>query len=278
MSSGANYFKIGTFVLLAFTFIAIGMIALGAGTLFRKSIPMETYFNESVQGLDVGSAVKYRGVQIGRVEEIDFVQSVYKSDPTDIDFLKYSGYIIVRVALDPATFGGRPMSSVRPIIARMAKKGLRVRLASQGLTGTAYLEADYLSPTHYPALEIDWVPTSAIYVPSAPSTINRFAMYAEEVLRKLERTDIDKIGASLDELLITLRKSLDEDISPTFAQLSRALQRTEGILASQEQTIEETLGNLRVISENFKDVSRDAKKYPSHILFGKPPPKIEPGK
>ena len=42
-------------------------------------------------------------------------------------------------------------------------RGFRVRLASQGLTGVAYLEADYLDPERNPPLEIDWnlsTPTS----------------------------------------------------------------------------------------------------------------------
>ena len=48
------------------------MLALGAGNVFKRTVTIETYFDESVQGLDVGSAVKYRGVQIGRVTRIGF--------------------------------------------------------------------------------------------------------------------------------------------------------------------------------------------------------------
>ena len=49
------------------------------------------------------------------------------------------------------------------------EKGLRVRLAPQGITGTSYLEIDYVDPAQ-PLLPIDWTPDN-VYIPSAPSTV-----------------------------------------------------------------------------------------------------------
>ena len=49
------------------------------------------------------------------------------------------------------------------------ERGLRVRLAPQGITGTSYLEIDYVDPPP-PMLPIDWTPDN-VYIPSAPSTV-----------------------------------------------------------------------------------------------------------
>ena len=38
---------------------------------------METYIEESVQGLDIGSPMKFRGVLVGKVEEITLTSAVY---------------------------------------------------------------------------------------------------------------------------------------------------------------------------------------------------------
>ena len=65
MSNQANYYKIGLFVVLGVAIAIVSVVILGAGSIFEKSIVMETYIDGSVQGLDVGSAVKFRGVQIG---------------------------------------------------------------------------------------------------------------------------------------------------------------------------------------------------------------------
>ncbi len=51
------------------------------------------------------------------------------------------------------------------------ERGLRVRLAPQGITGTSYLEIDYVDPPP-PLLPIDWTPDN-VYIPSAPSTVTR---------------------------------------------------------------------------------------------------------
>ena len=80
MSQKANYFRLGIFIIAASAILVAIILALGAGTAFKRTVTIETYFDESVQGLDVGSAVKYRGVQIGRVTRIGFTATQYQSD------------------------------------------------------------------------------------------------------------------------------------------------------------------------------------------------------
>jgi ABC-type transporter Mla subunit MlaD len=95
MTWNANYFKLGLFVILAFCLGAGFLIMFGAGELFKKELFAETCFDESVQGLDVGSEVKYKGVQIGTVKSITTPARVYGAQ---------SSYVLVIFALDPAAF------------------------------------------------------------------------------------------------------------------------------------------------------------------------------
>jgi len=70
MARKTSRFMIGLFVTIG---ILIGMVAvvwLGASKYFEKGATYVTYFDESVQGLQLDSAVKYRGVEAGRVEKI----------------------------------------------------------------------------------------------------------------------------------------------------------------------------------------------------------------
>src|SRR4030043_19418 len=70
MARKTSKFMIGLFVTIG---ILIGMVAvvwLGASKYFEKGATYVTYFDESVQGLQLDSAVKYRGVEVGRVEKI----------------------------------------------------------------------------------------------------------------------------------------------------------------------------------------------------------------
>ena len=62
---------VGIFVLLGFALATGSIIWLGMSNYFEKGLYYVAYFDESVQGLDKDSPVKYRGVSIGRVESIN---------------------------------------------------------------------------------------------------------------------------------------------------------------------------------------------------------------
>src|SRR5207237_366883 len=66
VATEAHKFQVGVFVIVV-TGIAIAtVIWLGASRFFEQTKPFVTYFSESVQGLEPGSALKYRGVPSGR--------------------------------------------------------------------------------------------------------------------------------------------------------------------------------------------------------------------
>ena len=75
MSQRANYFKLGLFVIGAVVAGILVLLIIGSGRLFERRLIVETYFKESVQGLDIGSKLKYRGVTIGVVTKITFTYS-----------------------------------------------------------------------------------------------------------------------------------------------------------------------------------------------------------
>src|SRR5215471_13762638 len=129
MSARANFFKIGLFVIGATVALVILLVLLGAGKLFQSKIVMETYFNESVQGLEVGSKVKYRGVIVGEVKSIGFTYTRYQLD-------KRLRYVMVEATILPRLIGGRTSAGdlTRPdALKAEIEKGLRVRLAPQGI-------------------------------------------------------------------------------------------------------------------------------------------------
>ena len=122
------------------------------------------------------------------------------------------------------------------------ERGLRVRVAPQGLTGTAYLEMNYLDPGRYPPLPLDWTPEYA-YVPSAPGAIARLEESFESVSRtlsKLENARIDQIANNLDELLVIARDTLSK------ARVSEMSEQAVALLAEVRETnrrLSEILGD-----------------------------------
>ncbi len=327
MSERANYFKIGMFVLCGAVIAVVGLLALGAGSLLQKKFFAESYFEESVQGLDIGSPIKFRGVQIGRVETITLVGAEYSTDKR---------YVLVRFSLYRDAIGALSQAAVQRFVDSEVEKGLRVRLAFQGVTGAAYLEADYLEAERAPWLSIDWQPNYP-FLPSAPSTITRYSEAIDKILKNIEHIDIQAIGAGLEkaltamngfmenaqvgeigqqtvQLLTELRatnqrleqmvtraetpidhilqelpttvqnlnrltaqlNALAGDLPENIAPLGSTLRRLNGLLAAEQQTIEETLDNIQQVSENLRDMTDDARRYPAQMLLGAPPPPVEP--
>jgi phospholipid/cholesterol/gamma-HCH transport system substrate-binding protein len=65
ISSKTSKFLIGLFV-IGGTLIGVGAVVwIGASKYFQKGATYVTFFDESVQGLQVDSSVKYRGVDVG---------------------------------------------------------------------------------------------------------------------------------------------------------------------------------------------------------------------
>ena len=67
MAAPTNHYKLGLFVIASFIAALSAAILLGAASMQKKTVKYHSYFNESVQGLDLGSPVKFRGVTIGNV-------------------------------------------------------------------------------------------------------------------------------------------------------------------------------------------------------------------
>src|SRR5438445_2517394 len=207
MSAKANYFKLGLFVIGAPVALVLLLVILGSGKWFQSKTVVETYFNESVQGLDVGSKVKYRGVNVGEVTKIGFTYTKYQLDQLPADRLRY---VLVEANVLPRLIGSRAGGDItRPDTARMEiEKGLRVRLAPQGITGTNYLEIDYVDPKTNPELPISWEPAD-LYIPSSPSTFTQFVAAAGDIAEKLQKLDIDATLQRLNRLLDNANRKLD---------------------------------------------------------------------
>lgn len=199
MSSKANYFKLGVFVLGGVALALAALLALGIGRTFRKPLLLETYLDETVQGLEEGSTVKYRGVALGRVHSIGFARDRYEFGKPAAE---QTGYILIEVAVSEEAYRAHGRQAFLEQMRADVERGLRFRLNSQGITGLSYLELDYVDPERNPSLEYHWTPENP-YIPSAPGTLTKLLSAVELVFRKLEDVDLEQVLKNLNRLLAT---------------------------------------------------------------------------
>ncbi len=261
-----SYFKIGLFVISATVLAAIGIIVLGVGSVFQRTALVETYIEESVQGLDVGSPMKFRGVLVGKVEEITLTSAVYNTRRR---------YVLVRVGITSNLFQFPLADPNDPTFRSELERGFRVRLAAQGLTGVAYLEADYLDPERNPPLEIDWQPQYP-YIPSARSRILQLGDSLESILQNFEQIDIPRLMSSVDRSLAAITKMAEgANVEKVGAQANALLsevretnRQLKDLVASPE--LKSTLVDAAAAASSARQIMERAEKPLNQLLTDLP--------
>lgn len=204
MSAKANYFRLGLFVLAGLALAVAMVLTLGAGRLFERTISLETYIDGSVQGLDIGSKVRYRGVLLGEVKRLGFTAERYEQDKP---LGQRKAYVLVEAVMNADQMDALGRGDAE-LLQQYIDQGLRVRVAPQGITGLNYLELDFVDPQQNPPLPINWQPRST-YIPSARGTLAQFANQIDNVLRMLEEVDLTRLAKDVSSLLDKTGKKLD---------------------------------------------------------------------
>jgi paraquat-inducible protein B len=286
MSTKPNYFKIGLFIIISVTLIVVAVVIWGAGLFAKEKIYYETYFDSDVTGLAIGSPVEVRGVRIGQVEGIDFAASVYDITPDRTKVSEYERYIRVLCSVpkeEAKERTGEITDEQRALrVKGLIEQGLRIRLASNILTGQSYLEGTFLDPNRFPMLDISWKPRY-MYVPSAPGQFSTIKDSVDKILVKLEEIDVKAIAANANQLLVELRqmvKSSDPNAASTnlgqvLARLDSILERVDRETAEKRPEIDKFISNMKAISDDVKELTEMLKQHPSEIIFSQPPAKSE---
>ena len=220
----------------------------GAGRFFKKTIPFETYFDQSVQGLEVGAPVKYLGVKIGEVKKISILTDEYPAiSPSNEVFYKFAKYVVVYFNLDPHHFRDvlRSPKLTKVLQNLVSKNGLRVRLDYMGITGVAFLGIDNFDPKRFPPMEIQWQPQYQ-YIPSISNPLARLGDFADAMMT-----------------------SMEDDLVPVLHITHKILGGNPQLGPKIDELLDHSIGTMK----NLEEITASAKKYPSQFVFGQPPPK-----
>lgn len=228
MSQRSQEWKVGAFIAGAIVLLVTILFWLGASRFSPEVVQRVTYFDESVQGLEVGAPVKIRGVTIGKVTDIMIAPDhrlVEVRAEIEVDAMRSMNVIDKGDALE-ADASGTPAE-------------LRIIVAAQGITGIKFLEADFFPPGT-PTLELSFDPPPT-YVPSAPSTlksledairglgeelpstIKEFRKLASTLERQVAAVDAEGLVASIRELSEELRSALDPSVEGGLGAEARGL-------------------------------------------------------
>ncbi len=238
-------FSVGLLVLTGLA-LAVGFVLfLTRDRVSTQDALFETYLRESVQGLEVGSAVRYRGVSVGRVTEIGLASAQYRR-PEGQPYADAFQLVVARFAVNLSRVGEIPNT------AAVVAQGLRARLASQGITGVVYIELDFVDPARSPIPTLPWTPLYA-FIPSTPSTVAQAQNTLEQVMRQLQDVDIAAFVRNLDGLLTDLRTMAQGvNLGPAVAEAQELIRDLRNVVAASD--VPALMAELRATSSATRGI------------------------
>jgi phospholipid/cholesterol/gamma-HCH transport system substrate-binding protein len=174
MATIKTKFTVGLFVIFGLAMVIVAIIWLGMAHYFEEGQYYVAYFDESVQGLDKDSPVKYRGVSIGRVHSIGVAP--------DANLIQVLLKIETSIQLD---------------------KSIVAQLKSVGITGIMFVELEKTDAGEPVSTQQINFPTKYPVINTKPSDIKQFFEAVNEALAGFKELDIRGIS---DSLKMTLGK------------------------------------------------------------------------
>ncbi|MBN2588369.1 MAG: MCE family protein [Sedimentisphaerales bacterium] len=271
MSMKPNYFKIGLFVIMALCLLVAAIVFFGSGMFIKEKTYFETYFNGSVSGLSIGAPVEVRGVRMGQVEKILFTGDYYNIPRDSNEYFTSGSMVLVIASFDsgfcPANMSAEEMNNN---VETLTSLGFRLRLASNILTGQAFLQGEYLDPDLFPVIDVPWEPQHC-YISSAPSELTTMKQYVDNILRQLEQINTKRIGDLIDQLLVSVKDAIEDANVPGISlKLQSLVANTDTFVTNTDQTV--TGMNIPAVMNNVQELLFEVRQTNQHIqeLIKKP--------
>ena len=244
-SAQASYAKVGFFILVGLTLIAGTLVYLGGMGSKQHEFIGETFFSDPVSGLDIGSAVNFRGVRVGSVRRISFIGAEYGDAATAQD----SKNIYVEMAFDTRLFNINSRRKPRQVLEDMIHHGLHATVSASGVTGLSRIELNF------PKGELQeekpsWRPEHPL-IPPAPSILQSAEDSAKQILNQLNKMDFCEAYSNL----LSIARSANA-----------SLENFNAVLTAEQGGISEIVQNVRDASNSLRDFADQIRSNPSSIL------------
>lgn len=207
MSAKPNATVVGLFVLGAFAFSVVALVFLGRSAFSRESYQFVTYFDETVSGLEVGAAVKFRGVKIGQVTELKIFLGETDGEGTSSRIPVI--YEVDKRRLDE-TLGDLIDPSDPDSLRRYIDNGLRARLAALSfITGLMYVELDIVDPEEYQAEYYSQF-ADLFEIPTFKGTLAELSDNVTDFIKRFNEVDFQGISLRLIDLMENLNAQIQD--------------------------------------------------------------------
>jgi len=243
MSKKANPTTIGLFIVLGLALGVAGLLLFSSSKLFTRTHDYVVYFNESLNGLNEGAPVKYRGVRIGSVKR---VMVRFNQAPED-----YAMPVIIELEENLIKQRlGEPFEVFAPgALEQRIQRGLRASLQSESLvTGVLYVEI-HPNPNAPPAVFHE-LATRYPEIPTESTQIQQLFSNLATLDVKGIATNLNAMISKLDSVIGSLQMA---EISTGVTNLIETLQQlvSSPSITNDLATVNTTLEQYRLLVEKL---------------------------
>ncbi|MCP4346576.1 MAG: MCE family protein [Desulfobacterales bacterium] len=274
MPSSKTSFTVGLFTVIGLAIAITAIIWLGMSNYFEKGQNYVAFFDESIQGLDKDSPVKYRGVSIGRVKSVGVAP-----DATLIE-------VVMTIDKD-----------------MRLESDMVAQLKSVGITGIMFIEIDRKKegePDYHPPISFY---TEYPIVVTKPSGLKMFMDGMDDIRSLINELDAggisDKLKVTVDKVnhilentdkavsgLNRVVSNNEKDLNEAIDNLKRSMRNADkflkqgaDLMKSSDTRLSDlqrhlivTLQNLEKASEGLSNFADNISDQPSQLIFGEPVP------
>lgn len=221
---------VGAFVLGGLALGVLAILLFGAADLFSGKARMVSVFTGSLSGLAVGSPVTFRGVTVGKVEDIK----------VQFDQTNHKAIIAVYMVVEPdkVEWTNGSFRNDAPSMTAAIAAGLRARLDSPSLvTGQLTVDLDFYPGT---TIVMAHLTGKILELPTMPSDLQNIK---DEIVDLNLRDLVDKTRLTMDDMqhLVVEAGGI---IGPLASSLQSTLETTRNTLVSIQGNSARTLKNI----------------------------------
>lgn len=203
---------LGLFVVGSLLVLVGLLVVIGGGKWGEASVAAHTFFGESVQGLDVGAPVKYRGVTIGKISHIGI--------DAELDIR-----VDMELFLEQIDLG--ETESLETFLQEKVDRGARCRIELLSISGLKYIQIDFLDQA---SESLSVAPVDGSYrLPSAPSLLADLTEDVSDAVKRLSAVDFADISTKVTVLIETMNALLQDERVGTaldnLVEIEQELQR-----------------------------------------------------
>lgn len=240
-----------------FMVCGLGFLAAVLGIYLKDKLFPETgnmvvmYFEESINGLNVGSSVVFKGVEIGKVAKIDLI-----ADAHDLNFS-----IPVYAKMSQGINSRQTDEDKREVLDALIGRGLRARLTTQSyLTGQLMIELEMLPDTKITLRNREDAP-GILEIPTVLSPLG-------EISKGMQDLPIRQSVEKFNQFFDALNKEMPQ-IREIVANTNKIMKANSSASGDLAVNLNRAINNVSEAAKSMRNLTDYLERHPEALLKGK---------